>query len=80
MRERCEQQAELVLRAVSAMNRVYDAKNELERARKRKLETKRLEDALHDAQAEEHFAVAALDSHKKQHQCWGIGLPKKPIV
>ena len=41
-KERCEEQSKLALAAVAAMNRVYDAKNELDTARKRKLDTSRM--------------------------------------
>jgi hypothetical protein len=61
-KERCEEQAKLALSAVAATNRVYDAKNELDAAKKQKLDT---------------GAIAAVESHKKQHKCWGIGLPRQ---
>ena len=72
--ERCEEQARLALVAVAATNRVYDAKNALDAARKRKLNTEPHELALHDAREAEWHAIAALENHKKQHKCWGIGL------
>ena len=74
--ERCEEQARLALAAVAATNRVYDAKNALDTARKRKLDTGWYRVALCDAQTAERCAIAALESHKKQHKCWGIGLPR----
>jgi hypothetical protein len=75
-KERCEEQAGLALAAVAATNRVYDAKNALDTARKRKLDTKPCGLALHDAREVEWNAIAALENHKKQHKCWGIGLPR----
>jgi hypothetical protein len=75
-KERCEEQGRLALAAVAATNRVYDAKNALDVARKRKLDTVRYRVALCDAQTAELCAIAALESHKKQHKCWGIGLPR----
>ena len=75
-KERCEEQAGLALAAVAAMNKVYDAKKELDGARKRKLDTGRYRVALYDAQTAERCAIATLESHKKQHKCWGIGLPR----
>ena len=74
--ERCEEQARLALGAVAATNTVYDAKNALDTARKRKLDTGRYRVALYDAQTAERCAVAALENHKKQHKCWAIGLPR----
>ena len=75
-KERCEEQSRLALAAVAAINRVYDAKNELDTARKRKLNTKPHALALHDAREAEWHAIATLENHKKQHKCWGIGLPR----
>src|SRR6266699_3325533 len=76
MKARCEEQARLALAAVAAINRVHDAKKALDEARKRKLNTKPYEIALYDAQTVEQSVVAALESHKKEHKCWGIGLPR----
>jgi hypothetical protein len=75
-KERCEEQSKLALAAVAAMNRVYDAKNELDAARKRKLDPEPYLLALCDAQTAEWCAVAAVLNHKKEHNCWGIGLPR----
>jgi hypothetical protein len=75
-KERCEEQAELAFAAVAAINGVHDAKKELDGARKRKLNTEPYDLALYDARTTERLAVAALESHKKQHKCWGIGLPR----
>jgi len=74
--ERCEEQARLALAAVAATNRVYDAKNALDAARKRKFDTEPYDVSLHDAREAEWQAIAVLESHKKQHKCWGIGLPR----
>ena len=75
-KERCEEQAGLALAAVAATNRVYDAKSALDAARKQKLNTEPFHLALHDAREVEWHAIAALENHKKQHKCWGIGLPR----
>ena len=75
-KERCEEQGRLALAAVAATNRVYDAKNALDAARKRKLNTEPCGLALHDAREAEWNAIAALENHKKHHKCWGIGLPR----
>ena len=75
-KERCEVQAELALAALAATNRVYDAKNALDRAKTRKLETKPYDLALDDAREAEWQAITALQSHRKEHKCWGIGLPR----
>jgi hypothetical protein len=74
--ERCEEQARLALAAVAAKNRVYDTKTALESAKKQKLDIEPHELALHDAREAEWHAIAALENHKKQHKCWGIGLPR----
>jgi len=75
-KERCEDQSKLALTAVAAINRVYDAKNELDAARKRKLDSEPYIEALCEAKTAEWCAVAALLNHKKEHKCWGIGLPR----
>jgi hypothetical protein len=75
-KERCEEQAKLALAAVAAINRVHDLKKELDSARKRKLDTEPYDIALHDAREVEWHAIAALENHKRQHRCWGIGLPR----
>ena len=75
-KERCEEQARLARAAVAATNRVYDAKNALDAARKRKLNTEPFHLAFHDAREAEWHAIAALENHKRAHKCWGIGLPR----
>jgi hypothetical protein len=75
-KERCEEQATLAHAAVAATNRVYDAKNALDAARKQKLDTEPFDLAFHDAREAEWHAIAVLESHKKEHKCWGIGLPR----
>jgi hypothetical protein len=74
--ERCEEQARLALAAVGAINKVYDAKNELDSAKKQKLDTEPYDVALYDVRTAERRAIAALDMHKMEHKCWGIGLPR----
>jgi len=74
--ERCEEQARLALAAVAVTNRVYDAKSALDAAKEKKLDTEAYDLALHDAREAEWHAIAALESHKKEHKCWGIGLPR----
>jgi hypothetical protein len=61
---------------VAATNKVYDAKNALDAARKRKVDTGRYRVALCDAETAERCAITALENHKKKHKCWGIGLPR----
>jgi hypothetical protein len=75
-KERCEEQAALVLAALAATNRVYDAKNALDAAKRQKLDTESYELALYDAREAEWQAIAALENHKKEHKCWAIGLPR----
>jgi hypothetical protein len=75
-KERCEEQAKLALAAVAAINRVYDAKNELAAAKRKKIDTEPYDVAVYDAQTAERYAVAALENHKKEHKCRGIGLPR----
>ena len=72
-KERCEEQSKLADNAVAAINSVYDAKNELDAARQRKLDSEPYLEALCNAQTAEWCAVAALLNHKKEHKCWGTG-------
>jgi hypothetical protein len=67
-KERCEEQSNLAITAVAAINSVCDAKNELDAARKRKLDSEPYLEALCDAQTAEWCAVAALLNHKKEHK------------
>ena len=73
---RCEIQAELALAALAATNRVHDANNALDAAKRQKLDTERYDAALYDAREAEWLAITALESHRKEHGCWGIGLPR----
>jgi hypothetical protein len=75
-KECCEEQTKSTFAAVAAINGVHDAKKELDGARRRELNTEPYDLALYDARTTEGFAVAALESHKKQHKCWGIHLPR----
>jgi hypothetical protein len=75
-KERCEVQSRLALAAVAAINRVYDAKNELDAAKGKKLDTEPYHLAFCDARTAERHAIAALENHKREHKCWGIGLPQ----
>jgi hypothetical protein len=52
-------------RHARSTKRAYDAKNALDAARKRKLDTGPYRVALCDAQTAERCAIAALESHKK---------------
>jgi hypothetical protein len=72
-KERCEQQAALALASLAATNRVYDAKNALDAAKRQKLDTESYELALYDAREAEWQAIAELEGHKKQHKCWPSG-------
>ena len=73
---RCEEQSTLALAAVVAINRVYDAKNALDAAKEKKIDTELYEQALYDAQSAAECAVVALENHKRTHKCWGVGLPR----
>jgi hypothetical protein len=74
--ERCEEQAGLALAALAATNRVYDAKNAFESAKRQKGDTEPYDLALYDAREAEWQAIMALENHQKEHRCWGIGLPR----
>ena len=58
---RCEEQSTLALAAVVAINRVYDAKNALDAAKEKKIDTELYEQALYDAQTAAGCAVVALE-------------------
>jgi hypothetical protein len=58
-------------RHARSTKRAYDAKNALDAARKRKLDTGPYRVALCDAQTAERCAIAALESHKKATQVLG---------
>jgi hypothetical protein len=74
--ELCEEQSRLALAALAATNRVHDANNALDRAKRQKQDTQPYALALYDAREAEWLATLALENHRKEHGCWGVGLPR----
>jgi len=67
--EGCEEQSRLALAVVAAINKVHDARRDLETVRERRVDVSQYEFALRNARLDERRAVSLLEAHKKDHGC-----------
>jgi hypothetical protein len=65
----CAERLRLSSEVVAAVQVVYDARHNYDRAEKTKKDTAPYVEALAQARSVERIAVHALDQHRKEHGC-----------